>query len=139
MKPFDFSLQKVLEYRRLTEQWAKEAYADSRARALEAEAVLIKIVERLDEASRLPAEDVPLRMLNEIFIERLQRERSVQEAVLAVEREEEAVAKQVWIEKRAEAKAMATLRERKYAQWLIEERRAEQNELDEWALSRRAA
>ena len=61
MKTFDFRLRKVLEYRKLTEEWAKEAYLDARAARLEAETLLLGILnlkEQLLKEHALSIEDL---------------------------------------------------------------------------------
>lgn len=139
MLKFQFRLHKVLEYRELVEEWAKEAYLDARARRLQAEIAITGIVERRAHAVRHRPDSVEDMMALERFCDRLDADQRAQESLVSLLEQEEEKARLQWLEKRTDAEAMRKLREAKLAEWRLETERAEQRELDEWAVTRRAA
>ena len=53
--------------------------------------------------------------------------------------DEENAAKDLWIQAKQDADALQKLHDAEFEEWKKEEARREQNELDEWATTRRAA
>lgn len=139
MRKFFFRLEKVLDYRRLTEEWAKDAYLQAQALRLEGDAVLSSICERRLALLFMPVLGVHERLGLEAMLERMDGEEAIQRRVIAelIEDEERAMAE--WIERRREVEVLVKLRGREHDEWLLESNRREQAALDEWAVMRRAA
>ena len=139
MKKFNFRLQKVLEYRTLLEQWAKEAYLDARAARLEAELALIKIAELRQEALSWVTPSVESRRTLELQLKQLDQKEIEQRIVTNVLIHEEGQANHAWTEKKVELEALKKMHEEQYREWQLEADRHLQGELDEWALRKKAA
>lgn len=139
MRKFTFRLEKVLEYRRLEEGWAKDAYRQAQAARLEGDAALARIGERRLEQLAQPVLSLAERRNLESMLERLDGEEEVQRAVLAELMEDEARAYTDWIERKQDLQALEKLRARAYDEWLLQSNRKEQEALDEWSVLRRAA
>ena len=139
MHKFVFRLQKVLEYREMTEEWAKEAYLQAQRARLEGDAVLAAIGEhRLSQLS-LPVLGLQERLALDAMLSRLDAEEEVQRSVLAELLAEEAHTLEDWIERKREREVLVKLRAREHETWLLDSSRKEQSSLDEWAGLRRAA
>ncbi|HVT14422.1 MAG TPA: flagellar FliJ family protein [Fimbriimonadaceae bacterium] len=139
MKKFEFRLQKVLEYRQAMENWAQEAYLETRVARLEAEAVLSGVDERRKECLHRKADTLEARQLLEITLQSLDDDEKAQILVIDVLKTEEEKALNVWQEKKRELETIVKLRDKSYEDWKLEETRREQAELDEWAVLRRGA
>ncbi len=139
MKQFDFRLKKVLEYRRLTEEWAKEAYLEARTARLEAEIARMVIEkERHDLFNGTP------RTINELLsreqrLELLQARHREQSIVIEVLIEDEARALAEWNARKQDVQALEKLHDKAFSEWMYEVNREEQAFLDEWTNGRRAA
>ena len=139
MTKFDFRLEKVLEYRKLVEQWAKDAYLDAKSNRIEAEAVslglnqvrtslLAETVMTIDDCQVL---DLRLTLVeDQIYHQKL---------IIDVLESEEDAAKEQWIARRMETKGLEVLRGKALDEWQLEMSRKEQSDLDEWSVQRRAA
>ncbi len=139
MAKFKFRLEKLLEYRRLQEKWAKEAYLEALARRVETE-------HEVEQAKRhrayvLQAKPCGLdeRVSLDAYVTRLEDELRAAESALAVLANETESALQEWHRARSDSEAMEKLRQRELEFWTQEQNRREQTELDEWAVLRRAA
>lgn len=139
MKKFQFSLQRVLDYRKMVADWARDAYLEARGRLEAAEADLVAIDDRRRLASQYRASTVGELLDNERYRVRLDDERRAQETIVSILDQEVEAAYQTWVEKRIEAEALEKLREQALAEYEAESRRTEQRELDEWAVLRRRA
>lgn len=140
MKNFDFRLQKVLEYREMLEQWAKDTYLDARAARLEAEVALTGINIQRDQLLEETAVDSIEDMQTiDLRLNLLDTKALHQNTIIQVFRAEEAQAMEVWTEKKHELEALSKLRDKSYAEWEKEMGRQEQLALDEWTNHRRAA
>lgn len=137
MRKFAFHLQKVLDYRRLVEEWARDAYLEARVKRLEAEAELEAIRARREEALRSDASTVAERLDLERYLQRLDDEEQAQRTVIAVLEEEEEKARLEWMERKRDAEALQKLHDRRRAEHELEETRRQQAELDEWAVMKR--
>lgn len=137
MRKFVFHLQKVLDYRRLVEEWARDAYLEARVKRLEAEAELEAIRARREEALRSDASTVAERLDLERYLQRLDDEEQAQRTVIAVLEEEEEKARLEWMERKRDAEALQKLHDRRRAEHELEEARRQQAELDEWAVMKR--
>lgn len=139
MKKFNFRLEKVLDYRRIVEEWAKQAYLDARSKKLEAEAVLASIkAERaaLLEQPILTVEDC---QTLDLRLNLLEEKITHQKIAIEVLEKEEGDAFQEWAEKKTDVKVLEELRNRAYEEWQLEVSREEQAMLDEWSVQKRGA
>lgn len=139
MKKFNFRLEKVLEYRRLLEQWAKEAYLEARSARLEAELNLLKISELRQEVLSWPNQTVEARQTLEAQLKKLDQKDVEQRIVTNVLVHEESQALEAWTERKVELEALNKMYETQYKEWQLEADRHLQIELDEWALRKKAA
>lgn len=139
MRKFEFTLQRVLDYRRMAEGWAKDAYLDARVRRLEAETVVQGIFRKRSEAMRSHPESVDQMLALENYLLRLDDDERTQHAVIAVLFQEEEQAKEKWIECRKESEVLQKLHDKAREEWAYESNRQEQNALDEWSVLRRKA
>lgn len=136
MAKFEFRLQKVLEYRGMVEQWAKEAYLDAQRKVFDAEA------ER--EEIRATRQKILSRRMNSVedllalnaYVERLDDQEAMQDSILRILNDAVDTAKQEWIEAKQEAEALIKLRDGDLAEWTLDQERKEQAELDEMTVLR---
>lgn len=139
MKIFEFRLEKVLEYRRMVEEWARQTYLDARVARLESEAQLLAIREEQQGLLEEPIATVEDCQTLDLRLALLDDRVLQQQAALSVLATEEEHAFGVWHQKQKDVKAIEKLRERKVEEWEAELSRMEQAELDEWAVQRRAS
>jgi len=139
MAKFNFRLEKLLEFRRLQEKWAKDAYLESRARRNEGEIAIEEVRMRRFEVLRSSATSISSLRQMESYLMRLDDEEQASIAALGVLEDEEREARDAWIFAKSESEAIQKLREQAYADWKRDELRREQNELDEWSVMRRTA
>jgi len=139
MKKFTFRMERVLEYRRLQEGWAKDAYIEARAARLDAEATISALHERRDEAISKVPNTIEDRQALDRYLLQLEDEEGTQKHIAGILAEEEANALTVWQERKQELEAMVKLKEKAKEEYDLEANRAEQAELDEWTTTRRAA
>lgn len=139
MKKFEFSLQRVLDYRQMVADWARDSYLEARKRLEDAESELLEIDDRRRRASESSAATVSELLDHERYRVRLDDERRAQETIIAILDQEVETAYRTWVERRIEAEALEKLREQALSEYEDETRRAEQRELDEWAVLRRRA
>ena len=139
MKKFKFRLQKVLEYRQAMEQWAQDAYLDTRVARLEAEASVMEIVARRKEALATGGASLDDRRSLEATMQALDFEEHSRQTVVEVLKTEEEKALEIWNEKKRELDALLKLREQASAAYDLDAARHEQRELDEWSSMRRGA
>ena len=137
MPAFAFSLQRVLEYRRLEEEWAREAFRLARDARLEAEEELERLRTRRAGLVGYPCPTLAVRQDLEACHELLDRDEESAQNRLALLVNDESRAIDEWTACRVAAEALAKLRESAFAEWQREEGRREQAELDEWAVMRR--
>lgn len=139
MKKFDFRLEKVLEYRRMVEDWAKDTYLDAKSKRLEGEAVQIGLLQertRLLESTITTIDDC---QVLDLRLTLLEDQILHQKLIVNVLLDEEAGAQKEWTNRRMETKALEELRGKAYEEWQLEMNRQEQAALDEWAVQRRVA
>lgn len=139
MPRFRFRLQKLLDYRRLQEKWAKDAWADAQRRRIDVERDIEAV--QVERAGML--ESKPLTLADhqalERYLDRLDDQERAHEGLVAILLDEEEEARRAWLAARQEAHALETLREQAAADWKKFEEREEQKELDEWVSMRRVA
>lgn len=139
MAKFRFRLEKLLEYRCLQEKWAKDAYLEALGRRHEVEGQVEAAKRRKSTALRSHPSGLDELMSLDAYFTRLDDEHRALEAALAVVSDEaEALLGEYQTAKR-ESAAIAKLREVAYSQWVLEQSRREQADLDEWASQRRAS
>jgi flagellar export protein FliJ len=139
MRKFQFRLAKLLEYRHLQEKWAKDEYLVCRAKRIEGENQIEHLKERRALAMRKTYSTLQDRRAQEQFAARLEDDRRAVEAAVAVLAGEEELARVKWLSVRKDAEALEKLKEKDQALWTVEEQRRVQRDLDEWAVTRRAA
>lgn len=139
MASFRFRLQRVLEFRSECEQDAKKAYLAKRSEVVAVENAIAAIRQRRLDALAEPRSALDHFLLLEAELLRLDDHERDQKVVLSVLNDEAEGLRVAWVRHKQELEAMEKLREKAYAQWLHEENRREQAELDEWAVLRRAA
>jgi flagellar export protein FliJ len=141
MAKFTFRLDKLLDYRRLQEKWAKDDYLVRRARRLEAETEAEEIADRRVVA--LAVAELPTSMetltSRQAFVDKLEDDERAQRSVIGVLESEEDMALEEWLRARQESDALLKLREKAQEEWAVVEARRVQNELDEWAVTRRVS
>ena len=137
MPAFAFSLQKVLDYRRLEEGWARDAFRAAQAARFEAEVDLEKLRARRQSFVADPNPSLDQRRDLEACHAALDRDEASARERLAAREADEAKAREEWRACRVSAEALAKLREAALEEWRKEEERREQADLDEWAVLRR--
>ncbi|MBS1718828.1 MAG: flagellar FliJ family protein [Armatimonadetes bacterium] len=139
MAKFQFRLQRVLDFREMAEEWAKNDYLERRAARLLAEQERVQIAGERKNAIGRGAESLDARRNLEMLLSRYDEEEAIQLRIIAELEEEEERAAEVWREKKQELEAMVKLRDKALEEWTLEDTRREQAELDEWAVLRRKA
>lgn len=139
MKTFDFRLKRVLDYRRLTEEWAKDAYLEARTARLEAEVELADIERERHQLYTSEPRTVSDLLVREHRVELLLSRHHQQLIVLEVLMEDEERALIEWNARKQDVQVLEKLHDKAFEEWLYEVNREEQNFLDEWSNGRRAA
>lgn len=139
MAKFKFRLEKLLEYRRLQEGWAKDAYLEAVARRNEAESQVTSTVQRKQRAMASHPVGIDERRSLDSYLTRLDDEIRGHEAALAVVADEADQALSDYQHAKQETAAIEKLREARFEEWMLEDNRKEQAALDEWATQRRAS
>lgn len=139
MKKFKFRLEKVLEYRTLVEQWAKEAFLEARLSTFECEGKIADIRAQRRELLTQPVGTIQEHLAIESMLQKSDDDERAQLTVLAVLKDEEDAAMEEWKLKRQELKALQRLKDEALSVWQHDSNVAEQNELDEWATTRKAS
>ncbi len=140
MRRFEFSLQKVLDYRQRREEQAISAFAEAQAKLMHEQAVLRKLlIDREECLRRSPRHqhlEVEMLGVEQTYLSAL-------EGRIEAQRERVAEAEKVLEEKRQalmqaqrERKALERLREKHHEQWRQEMLRIEQKALDDLATAR---
>ncbi|MBS1706825.1 MAG: flagellar export protein FliJ [Armatimonadetes bacterium] len=139
MRKFEFRLQKVLDYRRLCEDWAKQAYIESQARLLDGQDEVRTIAHRREKAIAHTPHSVNGMVSLEQYLVKLDDDQRAQEAVNSILEQEVESARQDWVSARQDAEAIQKLHDREWEDYQTEVLREEQKALDEFANYRRAA
>ncbi len=136
---FKFRLQKVLDYRSIQTDEARQRLLAASAARVEGENALGEI----DLKRRALMEENPATVFARIELEARLTSFDDQErgslAALSVLKDEELTAKNMWIERKRELETIQKLRTKAHEAWQLDENRKEQGALDEWAVLRRAA
>lgn len=139
MHKFRFRFQKVLDYRMMLEESAKEAYRLARAASLEAENKFQEMRKKLADALKTPGETIEEMMIWETYIERLEDEIEQQITLMEIRKKEEAAAFENWGEARKSRKSLQKLYDIAKEAWAKEIEKTEQKQLDEWTVLKRGA
>lgn len=139
MSKFIFRLEKLLEFRKMQEKWAKDAYLEARAKRFEGEQEIADLQTHRFRMIRSRATTIEGLRSMESYLTRLDDEERAAESAVAVLEAEEHRARDHWFAARAEAEGLQKLRDQDESDWRREEDRREQDALDEWAVMRRAA
>jgi flagellar export protein FliJ len=139
MAKFKHRLEKLIEYRRLQEGWAKDAWMEAQAARIEGERARDQAWARYRREQRAMTGDPRAQMEQALYVDRLAGEAAAEEAALGVVISEEEIARRAWLQARQDAEALEKLREKAREEWRREQDRREQAELDELAVLRRAA
>lgn len=139
MRKFEFRLEKLLEYRRILEEAAKKSAMAATARRIEGEADVDEVRDRRGTALGLRLESLDERRQLERYLEKLDDDERAGLAAVSVLLAEEENAQRLWMKAKQDVDAVEKLREKALEEWKLEESRAEQRELDEWAVTRRVA
>ncbi len=139
MKKFSFRLQRVKDFREAMEDLAKNAFLDARAKRIEAEAVILHIEDRRKEVLAGPCSSLEAHQAIDALMIRLDDEIRAQNTVISVLRDEEEHAQKEWTRAKQEYEALVKLYERALEEYQKESDLEEQKNLDEWAVTRKAA
>lgn len=138
MRKFYFRLQKVLEYRELQENWAKDAYLAAKSARIQSETELAHIKARHAQAQKTRTVDLNERRMLETYLAKLLEDICSQQSVIEILAGEEEHARNEWLETKKKKEALLKLREAAEIEWTKAENFQEQKDLDEWS-TRRAA
>ncbi len=139
MRKFAFSLKSVLDYRRLVEQWAKDAFLEAQKKRLQAEESIILVHKRRAHALAQDACSLQERRTLQDYLDHLDDEERDLKFIAEMLSEEEETARLEWVEKRRDVDVLEKLRQKQLDEWNIEFNRWEQKQLDEWSVTRRKA
>ena len=139
MTKFRFRLQQLLEYRRLQEKWAKDAYMEAVSRRIQAETEVEFVKSRRSLAQKSHPNGLQELVSLDTYLTKLDDDQRAQETALSVVLDEVESALQEWTTAKQNAAAIEKLRESEYSDWKRTLERKEQSDLDEWSSQRRAA
>ena len=139
MAIFDFRLQRVLQYREMQEQWAKDAYLAAKAARVHSEETLDGIRERRNYLLESTPTDLDSRRALEHTLIHFDDQDRAQQSIIAILATEETNALAAWQSQKRELDTIGNLREHAHEAWKLDEDRKEQAALDEWAVTRRTA
>ncbi|MBL8066463.1 MAG: flagellar FliJ family protein [Chthonomonadaceae bacterium] len=139
MAKFKFKLQKFLEYREWQVDRAKHEFSQAMARQLEVVHEIGQHALRFERALQGQPSDVPNRLALETYLGRLSEERRDMDTLLGILTDETNAAKERWLLAKRDFQAVEKLRDGARDEWELDQVRREQAELDEWAVTRRAA
>jgi flagellar export protein FliJ len=137
MAKFEFRLQQVLDYRRLEEEWAKQAYLEALAKVGEVEDRVTDLrTQRQSTLTRFDGE-VAERMTLELYLTRLDDQERMEMSLIAILNDDVEKARATWFVRHQEAEALQKLWDQAHAEWVQEENRREQAAMDEFGVMRR--
>jgi flagellar export protein FliJ len=139
VKKLEFRLQKVLDYRRMAEEWAKDAFLEAHAKRIAGEAVLQSVLDHRKILVAQPVSTLHDRLALQGALDKTDDDERAQLAVLEVLAADEATAMEDWQRARRDVQIIEKLREKAVEEWEYDLARYEQSELDEWTITRRAA
>lgn len=139
MAKFRFRFESVLRYREEQEKQARDVYLGCQARRIDTERRIDEVANTLSECLNRGLGNLNEMMSMQNYLDKLDDEVQELKIVLDVLQQEEERAHEAWIESKKEADVLARLKEKRFEDWCLEETRAEQRELDEFATFQRAA
>lgn len=139
MAKFQFRLQRVLDYRELEEQWAKDAFIEKQMARVGVETEIERIEAAKLSVTAGSANDLQARLSFEAVLTRYDDEKRAQASLLSLCQQEEDAAREDWTERRQAKEALIKLRNVALVEWQHDQDRIEQQALDEWTTSRFAA
>lgn len=132
---FKFSLDKLLDIRRQKEEESERAFTESQKAKAEVEEKLKEMEESREKYKGInPKEDIVYQKLKRYYLQGLEIGIENTEKELAKREKEVNKCRQDLVEKQLDRKTVETLREKKKAEFLKEQERIEQVNLDELAL-----
>lgn len=139
MAKFHFRLDVILRLREREEEQAKNAYRTATSRRIEADST----IELIRERRRSILVGVPASLAARValpgLLERIDDDESAAITIADLLQQEEEAALRRYNSAKQTAEALRKLRQGRLTEWQIEENRAEQRALDEWAVQRRLA
>ncbi len=135
---FAFRLQKVLDYRHLLEEEAKQKYLDCKAARLKQEAVLAHVRAERSRSFEQRVSDVNGYLEIHAQAAKFGDDEVLAKLALDVLCNEEDAAEEAWHARRRDLETLEKLREQAKEEWDLEQSRREQAELDEWVVMRRS-
>lgn len=140
MARFRFRLQKVLEYRSMLEQEAKDRYLNARSRTIEAEAELANMTKSKLNTLKQPLLTLGDRLALDLYMIRCEDKEAEQRLVIQACENDEETLRLAWIQSKKDLESIVKLKDHALVEWTEDENRKEQAGLDEWAvLHRRSA
>lgn len=136
MKPFRFSLARILEHRRSEEEDAVQLMAHATARLEEATGALRSSEQEFQMAQASSPRTLVERLDQEQWLDRLDDARSACRIVRGIAEGELEAARNAWLEARMRRRAIEVLEEREREAWSEAARRHEQRETDDWVGAR---
>ena len=134
-KGYKFSLQKVLELREEKEEESKRLFSESQSNKLKAENELNSLKNQYENYKGIkPGEDVVYQKVKRRYLFALQGGIKEKEKELKARERELEVRRRDLKKKQIDRKTVETLKENQYANFVKEQERIEQNNLDEFAL-----
>lgn len=137
MRKFKFRLETTLNYRVDQEKASYKLFIQSQIRLQN----VLSEKKRLEQQKRALWEKTSTKISDlttkELYLQRIEHEINCYEHILNTLRSEQKVAEEKWRVSRMELKAMEKLKENAFKDWMIEQNKLEQAELDEWTTTRR--
>lgn len=138
-KKFTFRLQSVLDFRAQIEEQAKHEYRESQVRRLQAEAQLDMLDDTRAEIWQMDIRSIGDVLTREAAIFRVDDQEAELRIVIDVLTDEEMRYRDLWMAAKRDLEVLVKLREKYHEEWRAEQDRLEQQALDEWTITRRAA
>ncbi len=139
MRRFEFRLEKVLAYRCLQEEWAKEALREAQAALGEAEIELTRIERERAAALLKKPKSIEAMIDLESYVAKLEDDAEAQKSVISILEDEVERARLEYLEAKRAVETMEKLKQRELEEWEAELNREEQKSLDDWTSTRRPA
>lgn len=134
-KGYKFSLQKLLELREEKEEESKRLFSKSQINKIKTENELNSLKNKYESYKGIkPGEDVIYQKVKRYYLFALQGGIKEKEKELAARERELEVRRKDLNNKQIDRKTVETLRDKQYANFIKEQERIEQNNLDEFAL-----
>lgn len=123
----------------MEEDAAKDAFIAAQSARNDQESEIRRLNDQRYAVVRVPADTLADRIHMQQSLDALDHKERAEKAVLSVLQTEEEKAQVEWNARRQAVKIIEKLMEKAEEEWKLSEERREQSELDEWAVTRRAA